>query len=179
MLDAAVELVLEGGVSGFSVDEVVRRSGVAKSTVYRHFSSRSELLVAALDSTVAVPAIPDTGTLKGDLLEFLEAVVPIFANEQVRAINLDVMAQAINDPELARVHNDLVTARSSATRTIYERAKSRGEIAEDVDFNTALEFMEGPLVARSLIMPETLADYDIAGTVERICLVLAHPGLSR
>ena len=48
MLRAALEVVLEIGVPGFTIDEVARRSGVAKTTIYRHFDSRNDLLVGKL-----------------------------------------------------------------------------------------------------------------------------------
>ena len=76
MLRAATDLVLDAGVDGFSVDEVARRSGVAKTTIYRHFPSAKELLVAALDRTMKAPPTPDTGSLREDLLEYLASVRP-------------------------------------------------------------------------------------------------------
>ena len=76
MLGAAADLVLDAGVDGFSVDEVARRSGVAKTTIYRHFPSAKELLVAALDQFMTAPPTPDTGSLRTDLLEYLASVRP-------------------------------------------------------------------------------------------------------
>ena len=58
MLEHATALVLEVGVSGFTIDELAKRSKVAKTTIYRHFPSRTELLVAALDGQIPAPDTP-------------------------------------------------------------------------------------------------------------------------
>lgn len=90
MLGAAIELVQAAGVRGFNIDEVARRSGVAKTTIYRHFPNPNELLVAALDGAITVPPTPNTGSLRGDLLEFLASVLPIFTNPTVRALSFEI-----------------------------------------------------------------------------------------
>ena len=48
VMSAAIDLLAESGYSGFSVDAIVRRSGVAKTTLYRHWPSRADLLVAVI-----------------------------------------------------------------------------------------------------------------------------------
>src|SRR4051794_38037243 len=67
VLTATVQLLAEAGLGGVSVDEVSRRSRVAKTTIYRHWPSRSVLLLDACSNLGARPQAPDTGTLKGDL----------------------------------------------------------------------------------------------------------------
>ena len=84
MLDAVAQIALDDGLGAVTIDEVARRSGVAKTTVYRHFPTKPELLVAALDQLVGPPVAPDTGSLVGDLTAFLRSVHPIFADDRVR-----------------------------------------------------------------------------------------------
>jgi len=172
MLAAATGLILEVGVSGFTIDEVARRSGVAKTTIYRHFPTRNELLVAALDGAIEVPATPDTGALPGDLIEFLETVLPIFADRVLRAVSLDIFAAAARDPELAELHQALGRSRLGPLKTMFDRGKARGEIAPDITFETAFDFIEGPVIARWIIDPESLDDFDIAGAVDRVLIAL-------
>src|ERR1700731_1150267 len=61
------ELMSEAGIGGVSIDEVSRRSGVAKTTIYRHWPSRSALLLDACSRLGSPQAPPDTGSLRGDL----------------------------------------------------------------------------------------------------------------
>ena len=69
VLDATVELLVEVGVEGTTLEEVAARSGVAKSTVYRHFGTREGLLASAAHRCAGSLVTPDTGSLEGDLRE--------------------------------------------------------------------------------------------------------------
>src|SRR5215472_6394505 len=67
VLAATFELLSEVGLSGVSVDEVSRRCGVAKTTIYRHWPSRTALLLNVCSTLGAKPQAPDTGSFAGDL----------------------------------------------------------------------------------------------------------------
>src|SRR5262245_48706909 len=90
MLEAATDVVLDTGVARFSVDEVARRSGVAKTTIYRHFPNPKAMLVAALDRAMTPPPVPDTGSLAGDLDAYLRSVRPLFADLRLRTAFFEV-----------------------------------------------------------------------------------------
>lgn len=79
---------------------MARRSGVAKTTIYRHFPGPKELLVAALDRIMTPPPMPDTGSLRGDLVECLASVGPTFADTALRTVFFEVYAAAARDPHL-------------------------------------------------------------------------------
>ena len=64
---AALQLLSESGLGGVSIDEVSRRSGVAKTTIYRHWSSRTALLLDACSGMASPAEAPETGSLRGDL----------------------------------------------------------------------------------------------------------------
>src|SRR3984885_2965997 len=68
ILATTYKLLSEEGIGGVSIDEVSRRSGVSKTTIYRHWPSRSALLMHACSKIGTRPEIPDTGALKGDLV---------------------------------------------------------------------------------------------------------------
>ena len=168
MLDAVTELALTHGVRALTIDEVARRSGVAKTTIYRHFPSKNELIVTALDGITPVPEVPDTGCLHDDLVQFLGSVMPIFASRNLRALFLDVMATAIFDEELAELQHSMMQGRGQALASIVEQAKERGELPADLDLDAAFELIEGPLIVRSLGDPASLDDLDLEELVERI-----------
>ena len=67
VLEATAAIALSDGLSAVTIDRVARRSGVAKTTIYRHFEHRNALLIAALDPTTDAPDCPDTGALTVDL----------------------------------------------------------------------------------------------------------------
>ena len=67
VLGVTAELLFERGFGGASVDEISRRSGVAKTTIYRHWPTRADLLLDAC-STISTPQdVPDTGSFEGDV----------------------------------------------------------------------------------------------------------------
>jgi AcrR family transcriptional regulator len=168
MLRAASELVLERGVDRFSVDEVARRSGAAKTTIYRHFASAKELLVAALDQTMEAPPTPDTGSLRQDLLEYLASVRPMFADVALRNLFFEIYTASTRDPELRALQHKLMRGRTGPTLTIFENARARGELPADLDYPTMAEIVQGPFIVRSMFRPETLADIDLEALADRL-----------
>lgn len=172
MLGAATQLIFTSGLCHFTVDEVAKLSGVAKTTVYRHFPNKNQLLIAALDAGIAVPVTPDTGTLRTDLLEFLASVVPIFADERLRMLLLDIMSAAMRDPELEEFCSSMMDGRMVPLATIIDRGRARGEISADMDFDQAFLHIEGPLIFWSLFKPDVLKTLDLEVTVDRMLKVL-------
>src|ERR1700683_5289033 len=79
VLSAAFELLSQSGVGGFSVDAVSRRSGVAKTTIYRHWPTREALVIDACTRISAEQQTPDTGTLHGDLTAILTNIAHLLA----------------------------------------------------------------------------------------------------
>jgi AcrR family transcriptional regulator len=172
MLSAAAVLVVDAGLAGFSVDEVARRSGVAKTTIYRHFSSAKELLVAALDQMMKAPPTPDTGSLRTDLLEYLASVRPGFADVALRTLFFEIYAASARDPELRVLQQTLMRARAEPTRAIFDNARARGELSDELDYPTMAEIVQGPFILRSMFRPETLAEVDLEALADRMVTVL-------
>src|ERR1700733_2734147 len=67
VLRETYRLLSEGGIGGVSIDEVSRRSGVSKTTIYRHWPSRSALLLDACSKIGGQAEQPDSGSLGGDV----------------------------------------------------------------------------------------------------------------
>jgi AcrR family transcriptional regulator len=172
MLAAATDVVLDAGVDGFSVDEVARRSGVAKTTIYRHFSSAKELLVAALDRIMKAPPTPDTGSLREDLLEYLASVRPGFADATSRRLFFEIYSASARDAELRELQQTLMRARAGPTKAIFDNAQARGELSADLDYPTMLEIVQGPFIIRSMFRPETLVDVDLEALADRMLTAL-------
>jgi len=173
MLRAAADVVVDTGIGRFAVDEVARRSGVAKTTIYRHFPDAKTLLVAALDEAMHAPATPETGSLRGDLLDYLESVRPHFADRRLRTLFFELFIAAERDRELRRLSDELLRSRAAPTFAIFENARARGELAAGVDYPTMLDIVQGPLVLRSLTRPESLTNVDLDGMVERMITALS------
>ncbi|MDH3680234.1 MAG: TetR/AcrR family transcriptional regulator [Acidimicrobiia bacterium] len=151
ILSTAGEILLDTGVSGFTVDEVVRRSGVAKTTIYRHFDTSAQLIVHALDSIVAPFPTPNTGSLRGDLGAYCEITSQITCDARLRLLMLELLAAAAQNPELAKTKRAMFAERMGPVRTIIQLAMARGEISADVDADFATELAEAPFLAHLMI----------------------------
>jgi len=161
VFESAASIALESGLTAVTIDEVARRSGVAKTTIYRHFEDRNTMLIAALDRTTDAPEAPDTGSLRGDLAAFYRQLLPIFADPAVQTLSLEVFTAAARDSELDGLRNAFFAGRMGPFRSILARAVDREEIAPVDDLISAIEIVHGPLIVRSLIAPASLSELDL------------------
>lgn len=163
-VQATQALVAECGIDGFTIDGVARRSGVAKTTLYRHFSSANELLVHALDCQVQHIPTPDTGSLVGDLTAQLSTMRDIVNTPGNRRLFIDMAAASAGDPELDAVKLAMINERTRPIREIVRRAVERGEIPE-TDIARSVVLVEGPFIARMLMSAEPITEDEVEAYV--------------
>jgi AcrR family transcriptional regulator len=146
ILQAALELVVERGLQGTTIEGIAARAGVGKATIYRRWKTKEELFTEAL-RTVAFPLPdPDTGSLRGDI-EAILAFNLEHATRQAALMMPRLMVEAADDPELFAVMQEvLVEARREVVRAILRRAVERGEMREDVDPEAAIDLLIGPFI---------------------------------
>jgi AcrR family transcriptional regulator len=77
VLQAALQVLDEHGLSGFTMEAVARRAGASKATLYRHWPSSGALLVDAMDATFQPFPVPDTGRVETDVAQLLTAFVAL------------------------------------------------------------------------------------------------------
>jgi AcrR family transcriptional regulator len=119
----------EGGIGGVSIDAISRRSGVSKTTIYRHWPSRSALLVDACARFGAPAAVPETGSLRGDLLTLLISLANALGGTTWSKAYPSILDAAERDPEVAAVQSALHRAFMAPFEAVIERAKGNGEPA--------------------------------------------------
>jgi AcrR family transcriptional regulator len=162
------EELAETGYRGLSMDRVAARAGVGKAALYRRWRSKQAMfldVVAQVGSATALP--PDTGSLRGDVLAFIEDSLAVLQHPAASRVISDVVAEARRTPELA----DALVARyrdprRAAGAAMLERAIARRELPADVDVDLALDLLAGPLYLRTVLAdgpldagyPERLAD---------------------
>ncbi|MGH1502112.1 MAG: TetR/AcrR family transcriptional regulator [Acidimicrobiales bacterium] len=175
ILECARSLIGEVGADRFTVDEVVRRSGVAKTTIYRHFNNAGRLLIAALDEMIETPVEVDTGSLRGDLDALLIHYLPILNNDTKLRTILTVMRAAADDHALRAIHAEMLRSRLSPIFLMIERAQARGEVDPDLAPEVALSMLEGPLMMRRMMTGEKISEATARDTLERVIRALAPP----
>jgi AcrR family transcriptional regulator len=168
---AFFEELAEVGYGRMSVDSIVRRAGVGKAAVYRRWASKDAMAVALISEVALSGApLPDTGSLRGDLLALLTGLHKGMRHPLASRIIPAVVAEAGHDPELERMLRDTVEAsRRASGEHIVHRAVARGELPNDCDTDLALDLMIAPLYWRLLVRKR---DLDAAG-IERLADSLA------
>ena len=171
-LSGALEVLGNVGIDGFGVDAVSRVSGVAKTTIYRHWPNVTQLLVEALDAMVAPIPTPNTGSFRHDLHHFLVDLVPVVNDPRTASMLLDVLRSSLVDPEFERVHSALMAERKKPVITVLELAKRRGEVSSDVDAKLVTEFIEGAIFARRFLRRELIDERAIDEILDMLMLII-------
>ena len=153
ILTATVDLLAERGLAAMSIEEVAARAGVGKTTIYRRWPSKGLLaLDAFVDSFREEQPLPDTGTLRGDLLSALHAWVRAVTQTPMGPMLTGLIAEAQHDPELRGAWRDRVLEPLRVQhRVMLDRAMARGEIAASVDRDVVLDLFFGAAEHRLLL----------------------------
>jgi len=130
---AALELIVQQGFAGLSMEGVAARAGVAKTTVYRRWDNKASLVIDAFLRAGSDPSVvPDTGSVRGDLLQMLHAFLHMVQTrgELVQAL----VAEQRRHPELAETFRaTFLNQKKAAVREVLARGVARGEIGPDAD----------------------------------------------
>ncbi|MEV4143472.1 TetR/AcrR family transcriptional regulator [Amycolatopsis sp. NPDC049691] len=166
ILDAAVELLVEQGFAGTTVEAIAARSGAAKTTIYRQWPDKHAVLRAAVESIVPAAAPSDTGSLHGDLVTFARDLDRILHTAPTSALIPGLLDAAERDPGLAKVLAAFTARRRKPVHDAVARAIARGEAAANTDPEFVADLFLGPLFYRRLLSREPLDDAFVERVVE-------------
>ena len=148
MIEAALDLLGDAGYGGTSIDAISRRSGVARTTIYRHWRSLAEIVHEAAMTTVGVKAVPDTGDARADLRAHLgELAAKLNSGAWGRMLPVLVDA-AFRDEEILELQRRSTAERKAAAMAIAARGVELGQIRDDVDLVLCGEMLVGPIFTR-------------------------------
>jgi AcrR family transcriptional regulator len=167
VLQATYQLLMETGLSGVSVDEVSNRSGVAKTTIYRHWPTRTALLLEACSKIGAKFEIPETGSLKNDLAELASSVTALLRSKNFSSVLPSVIDAAERDDQVAALHSRMHAEHIAPFFVVIERARQRGELPRNCLASEIVATVVGPLFYRRWFSREPLDDGFVRAVVER------------
>lgn len=150
ILDATIDLMAEQGAAAMTIDQVAKRAGVGKATVYRRWSSKEALVLDAWVSIVGTSQVPDTGTLRDDLEAIFAQKFEDRPNEQMQSVYLQLIAAAKVDPGVAEMFQAFLAERRRPLRIVLQRASARGELPADVDIDLVQDMLVAPFIYRWL-----------------------------
>jgi len=176
VLEAVVTQLARCGYAALRVDDVAAIAGVNKTTIYRRWPTKCELVGEALRSVAGHhEPVPDTGTLRGDLVELVRRALAFIRTDVGGAITrlitlgeagteIDVLAKGLKEESFAR------------RLSVIERAKSRGELPKDVPANLILDAIFAPVFSRTLRFKEVVAGATVASLVDLVVTGAEHGG---
>ena len=159
VLDATGALMAEGGLAAATVDGIRDRSGVSKTTIYKHWPNRLCVAVDAFADRLAQEAsLPDTGTARGDFTEQIRRISAFYASP-LGSVFTQLLASAVQDPDASeRLQARLLASRQNGIQELWGRAVARGEVRDDVDPDIAIDLLFGPVMWRLVRRNGPLAD---------------------
>ncbi|WP_406835988.1 TetR/AcrR family transcriptional regulator [Streptomyces sp. AHU1] len=160
---AGLELLAGRGYDAFTIEGVAQRSGVNKTTIYRWWPSKSELLRDALlhSGTLAFD-LPDTGSLTGDLTEMAARVQDLLADPKTRAVVEAALVGAVRHPAMRELVTQFLDDRLGRHQPLFARAVERGELPAELDPALLVDAVAGALWIRLLVRRRPVSD-DFAG----------------
>src|ERR1700691_6660154 len=152
VLEAADDLLVERGFAGVTIEGIAARAGVAKQTIYRWWSSKTDILFDALTADADEHFTePDHGDLGRDLRDHLGQLAAFLSDTDAGAVLRALAGQAQHDPAVAaRFESEVMARQRDRDRAPFLRARRRGELAEATDIDLAIDRLGGPLHYRAV-----------------------------
>jgi AcrR family transcriptional regulator len=168
VLDTTLDVLGRDGFGRLRIEDVASRAGVNKTTIYRRWPTRAELVVAALTTLAGPPRAVETGRLEPDLLALFMSATTLKATPAGRGLVSALIAER-GDPEVDRVCIALREMHRQPARVLLEHARARGELPRRTDLDLLLDVLTGAVYGRLRECPEPL-DADWVRRVIRLVL---------
>lgn len=154
ILQATLELLAEVGFAAMSMDAIAARAGVGKTTIYRRYASKEELVADAIESIREEIVIPDTGNLQSDIDTLIQNAAQITLNPIGRQTVAMIISSASSNPQFAQIYwTKYLQPRRKAFAVVLERAKARKEIQADLDSDLIFDTMSGIMLYALIFQP--------------------------
>ncbi len=155
ILQAALALLSEVGFETMSMDAIAARAGVGKTTIYRRYTSKEELVADAIETIREEIIIPDTGSFERDLDALIRSAAQITLAPLGRQAVAMIIGSASSNPKFAEMYwTKYLQPRRQAFAVVIERAKARNEVQPDIDSSLVFDAMSG-IMLYALIFPPT------------------------
>lgn len=167
VLEAATELLVEHGPTGCTVDAIVARSGVAKSTIYRHWATRDEILVDVLAALVPKVPAPDADLdYQAALRQIARTFVTHLNDERWQRVLPALLLLRLHEPDIATFDEEVNTEQHAVFADVVERGRRERMLDPAVTIEQLVATLFGPILFAQLTgkleLDEALADHMVA-----------------
>jgi AcrR family transcriptional regulator len=176
IFEATLAVLDEVGYDLLTMDAVAARAKASKATLYRRWKGKPELVVAAIMAHKGETVVPDTGSLRGDLLAAYCGSGGL--NDPLAKSVLSAVVIAMGrDPEFAEVYRrDFIGPKIAVSRAIYDRARARGEVHPDVDLDVLAPALAGIVLHRAFLLGEVVTPDLVERILDQVVLPAALHG---
>ena len=174
ILNATLEELAEVGFEALSIEAVAARAGVGKTTIYRRWSSKTELVLDAMSMVHTEVPVIDTGSFRDDLRTLLTGAYHLRAT-LVEQLLLKVMGEVKSNPEVFQAFMERhVAPRFARITQMIERAKERGELRQDLDSSFIMALAAGPFFFEVLFSGVFPTPAPSPGKVDQLVEAIMH-----
>ncbi len=160
IIDATLELLAEEGFQGLSIEEVAARAGVGKTTIYRRWSSKEELVMEAIRQVQIDVPVMDTGNFRNDLAALLKTAYQGFMAHPYPFLGklvLKFIGEYQTNPEIFQgALTQLIFPRFQRFIHMVEQAQAREEIRGDIDPELVMDLVVGSFYFHGIVMRSNL-----------------------
>jgi AcrR family transcriptional regulator len=169
ILDATFRQLVEVGYGNLSIESVAAAAGVAKTTIYRRFPTKRELVIAALQVELPFPDPPADLDARSALRAVVRAVLRGMVESGAIRILGSLLVEDAREPDLlATFRQRLLDPRRALVVNLLRRGVERGELRPDVDPLIVTEMMAGAIFGHHAILGEQTTDAWVDGLVDHI-----------
>ncbi len=168
ILDAAADLLVKHGASEVTASRIAQETGVARTTIYRHWPDQSHLLLDTIDFLVA-PHSPTTFTddLEADLMTALSNLRARMTRQPFRQVFAALLGHANRERKFVAAQQRFVNGVLQPINDILTVAIDRGDVSPTVDIRQACAGLAGPLFHQHVMLQERIDDHLITSTVHQ------------
>ncbi|MEZ5376082.1 MAG: TetR/AcrR family transcriptional regulator [Acidimicrobiales bacterium] len=149
--DATLDLIAEVGFEGTTIELIAERSGVSRTTIYRHWPDPSVLLLDAFTPTAEQEPPPLTGEFEVDLDHYLAHVCERLNDDRFAAALAAQVDKARRDPQYRAAHLDYSVTRNERGVSIFRAGIANGTLRHDLDPERETDLILGYLVFQRLM----------------------------
>jgi hypothetical protein len=176
ILDATLDVLGDVGYDRLTMDAVATRAKASKATLYRRWNTKTALVIDALCTQKGPqPEPPDTGSFRNDLID-MTCGFGGFTDPKPIGVLGSIVTAINRDADFAEAYRrDFIGPKLAASRAVYERAKARGEIREDLDIDLVAPALAGIILHRIFILGEQISPDTITQIIDEIILPACRP----
>jgi AcrR family transcriptional regulator len=165
VLAAAHRLLETEGLASVTFGRVSRESGVSRTTLYRHWSSPSELISEAWATVAPSNRVPHTDDLDDDLVAVFRAVRDVVESSTMRRSLPALLVAAQRDPVISSLHTQFVRDRRQPIVDRLRAAIASGQVRADADPEMLVDLLSGPIFYRQLLRRTRTSDEAVRAMV--------------